>query len=276
MCQLLGMNCATPTDITFSFTGFAARGGHTDHHADGFGVAFFENKACRLFIDNQPSCKSPVAELIKNYPIKSKNVIAHIRKATQGDIELENCHPFMRELWGRHWIFAHNGDLHHYRPELCGQYQPVGATDSETAFCHLMQGLRSRFGNTEPSPQQLFTALEELTHDITVHGVFNFLLSNGRSLFAHCSTHLYYIVRQWPFTKAHLIDADMTVDFSQTNRQGDCVSVIATKPLTDNEIWTRLEPGDLIMFENGCELLRAHIPIPKAIQKKNAENAACV
>jgi glutamine amidotransferase len=26
MCQLLGMNCATPTDVTFSFTGFAARG----------------------------------------------------------------------------------------------------------------------------------------------------------------------------------------------------------------------------------------------------------
>src|SRR5690606_9966582 len=135
------------------------------------------------------------------------------------------------------------------RPELNGQYQPVGATDSETAFCYLMQGLRSRFGNTEPSTQQLFSAIEELTHDLTVHGVFNFLLSNGRSLFAHCSTQLYYIVRQWPFNKAHLIDADMTVDFSQTNRQGDCVSVIATKPLTDNETWTRLEPGALIMFE---------------------------
>lgn len=39
MCQLLGMNCAEPTDVTFSFTGFAARGGVTDHHADGFGVA---------------------------------------------------------------------------------------------------------------------------------------------------------------------------------------------------------------------------------------------
>ena len=42
MCQLLGMNCATPTDVTFSFTGFAARGGGTDHHGDGFGIAFFD------------------------------------------------------------------------------------------------------------------------------------------------------------------------------------------------------------------------------------------
>ncbi len=53
MCQLLGMNCAEPTDVTFSFTGFAARGGVTDHHADGWGIAFFEDKACRLFIDHQ-------------------------------------------------------------------------------------------------------------------------------------------------------------------------------------------------------------------------------
>ncbi|MFM7025632.1 MAG: class II glutamine amidotransferase, partial [Limnohabitans sp.] len=29
MCQLLGMNCNTPTDVTFSFSGFAQRGGVT-------------------------------------------------------------------------------------------------------------------------------------------------------------------------------------------------------------------------------------------------------
>src|SRR5690242_11015433 len=98
MCQLLGMNCAAPTDVTFSFTGFAARGGVTDHHADGWGIAFFEDKACRLFIDHQSSATSPIAEMVKRYPIKSKNTIAHIRKATQGHILLENCHPFMREL----------------------------------------------------------------------------------------------------------------------------------------------------------------------------------
>lgn len=275
MCQLLGMNCATPTDITFSFTGFAARGGNTDHHADGFGVAFFESRACRIFIDNQPSCTSPLAELIKNYPIKSRNAIAHIRKATQGNITLENCHPFMRELWGRHWIFAHNGDLLDYRPSLQGQYRAVGTTDSELAFCHIMEGLRARFGYDEPVATDLFQAIHELTAQITVHGVFNFLLSNGQFLFAHCSTNLYYIVRQWPFNKAHLIDADMTIDFSLTNREGDCVSVIATKPLTDNEAWTRFGAGQLIMFEHGTACMQGAVPIPEAVRRKNEENLAC-
>ncbi|MBV8622557.1 MAG: class II glutamine amidotransferase, partial [Herbaspirillum sp.] len=50
MCQLLGMNCNTPTDIVFSFTGFATRGGLTDHHKDGWGIAFFEGSGVRTFV----------------------------------------------------------------------------------------------------------------------------------------------------------------------------------------------------------------------------------
>ena len=106
MCQLLGMNCNTPTDVTFSFAGFAQRGGRTDHHADGWGIAFFEGRGARLFVDPGAAAESPVAELIRRYPIKSRNVISHIRKATVGAVTLENCHPFVRELWGRYWVFA--------------------------------------------------------------------------------------------------------------------------------------------------------------------------
>ena len=108
MCQLLGLNCKNPTDATFSFSGFAQRAGITDHHADGWGIAFFEgseqDRGLRHFIDHLPASTSPVAELIRKYPIKSRNVISHIRKATQGVVSLENCHPFVRELWGRYWV----------------------------------------------------------------------------------------------------------------------------------------------------------------------------
>jgi len=76
MCQLLGMNCNTPTDVTFSFSGFAQRGGVTDHHSDGWGIAFFEGKGVRHMVDHQSASTSPVAELVRRYPIKSTNVIA--------------------------------------------------------------------------------------------------------------------------------------------------------------------------------------------------------
>jgi glutamine amidotransferase len=269
------MNCAAPTDVTFSFTGFAARGGLTDHHADGWGIAFFEDKACRLFIDHQASATSPIAEMVKRYPIKSKNTIAHIRKATQGHILLENSHPFMRELWGRHWIFAHNGDLQDYAPDMDGSvYHPVGTTDSEQAFCVLMQGLREAFPGAQPPLPELFERVGELTRGITDHGVFNFLMSNGQALFAHCSTRLHYLVRRWPFSTAHLVDEDLSIDFAKYTTPEDRVAVIATQPLTDNEVWTAFEPGDLLMFQHGEVIARANVPVPPAVLEK-ARNPAC-
>lgn len=250
MCQLLGMNCNTPTDIVFSFTGFATRAGRTGEHTDGFGIAFFEGPGVRLFVDNQAALTSPVAELVRRYPIKSENVIAHIRKATQGLVLLENCHPFTRELWGRYWVFAHNGDLKDFAPNLHGPFRPVGTTDSERAFCHLLNLLHDRFDGV-PSTQALYRALDELTPAIAAHGTFNYMLSDGDALFAHCSTSLHYIVRKYPFAVAKLSDEDMSVDFSQVTQQRDRVAVIVTEPLTTNETWTALQPGELKVFVGG-------------------------
>ncbi|MEZ2903318.1 class II glutamine amidotransferase [Acinetobacter terrestris] len=251
MCQLLGMNCATPTDVTFSFRGFSQRAGITSDHCDGFGIAFFEDKACRLFVDNQSAVESPIAELVRNYPIKSRNVIAHIRKATQGKITLENSHPFSRELWGRQWIFAHNGDLHGFNPTLSGRFTPVGNTDSERAFCYLLDQLVLKFGYHEPKLDQIFDLLAEVSPKIAEHGTFNFCLSNGQALFTYAITKLHWLVREYPFKPAQLIDLDVEVDFSQVTTPEDRVAVITTEPLTQNEVWTAFAPGEMILFQDG-------------------------
>lgn len=251
MCQLLGMNCNVPTDIVFSFTGFSTRGGRTDVHNDGWGIAFFEGRGVRHFVDYEAAISSPLADLIKRYPIKSKNVIAHIRKATQGHIALENCHPFVRELWGRYWVFAHNGDLKEFAPTLTGAFRRVGTTDSEWAFCYLLQEMRHRFGDTPPPLDELTATLRELTTEIAAHGPFNMMLSDGSALFAHCSTNLHYIVRQYPFTMAKLSDEDLNVDFSTVTTPNDRVAIIVTEPLTTNEIWTPFAAGELKVFVEG-------------------------
>lgn len=253
MCQLLGMNCATPTDITFSFRGFSQRAGITSDHSDGFGIAFFEDKACRLFVDNQSAVESPIAELVRNYPIKSRNVIAHIRKATQGKINLENSHPFSRELWGRQWIFAHNGDLKDFLPELSGRFTPVGNTDSERAFCYLLDQLVKHFSYDEPKLDQVFDLLAEISPSIAEHGTFNFCLSNGQALFTYATTKLHWLVREYPFKPAQLIDIEVEVDFSQVTTPEDRVAVITTEPLTQNEEWTAFQEGEMILFRDGAK-----------------------
>ncbi|WP_049257003.1 class II glutamine amidotransferase [Neisseria bacilliformis] len=260
MCQLLGMNCNTPTDIVFSFEGFRRRGGLTDHHVDGFGIGFFEQKGIRLFHDDKPSANSPVADLVKAYQIKSENVIAHIRKATSGRTSLANTHPFVREMWGSYWMFAHNGHLQNFAPARGRYYRTVGNTDSERAFCFILEELRRRFDD-RPGDDELFAALTPLVREIRSHGLFNFILSDGQVMFAHASTLLHYIVRQAPFGEARLLDDDIAVDFSAVTTPDDRVAVIATLPLTENETWRQFACDELAMFRDGA-IVRRERPEP--------------
>jgi glutamine amidotransferase len=250
MCQLLGMNANTPTDVMFSFTGLAQR---SVEHKDGFGIAFFEDRGARLFVDHHRARDSAVAELVQRYPIRSCHVIAHIRKATQGRVALENTHPFMRELWGRYWVMAHNGDLKGFRPRLHGAFRPVGDTDSEHAFCWLLQELAKAHAAV-PTIEELNHTLAELLPQPARHGSFNLLLSNGQALWAHGSTRLHWVQRAHPFGAARLADADVSVDFAGLTRPTDRVAVIATEPLTCNEDWQAFSPGELATFVDGQRL----------------------
>lgn len=250
MCQLLGLNANTPTDLVFSFTGFAHRAAE---HKDGFGIAFFEGPGLRLFVDHLSATESPVADMIRRYPIRSRHIITHIRKATQGRVALENTHPFMRELWGRYWVFAHNGNLVDFHPKLHANFHPVGDTDSERAFCWLLQELAKNHARM-PSIPDLTQTLAELAPTIARHGTFNFLLSQGEALWAHCSTKLHYVLRRHPFAAAQLQDADLTVDFADLTTPQDRVAVVVTEPLTCNEDWVALKAGELAVFVDGDRL----------------------
>jgi len=165
-------------------------------------------------------------------------------------VALENCHPFVRELWGRYWVFAHNGNLENFHPRLHASFRPVGATDSERAFCWLMQELAKSHAGV-PSVPELTLTLRELAPRIASHGPFNFMLSNGQALWAHCSTRLFFVERKHPFAHAHLADEDLSIDFARTTTPRDKVAVVVTAPLTTNEPWVAFEPGELRVFVDG-------------------------
>lgn len=250
------MNSHLPASLTLSFSEFSQRGGCTDHHGDGWGIAFFESdcatpgKGIRHFVDKSSAATSPIADMLKSYAIKSHNVVAHVRKATVGHVALENCHPFVRELWGRYWVFAHNGDLKNYAPKLHAGFRPVGDTDSELAFCWLLQELaKSHVG--VPTVEELSRTLRELVPQIARQGTFNFLLSNGQALWAHASTKLHYTLRAHPFCQIHLKDDDVTVDLAELNSPADRLAIIVTEPLATGENWIAMTPGQLQVFVDG-------------------------
>ena len=249
MCELLAMSANTPTDLCFSFTGLTRRGGDTGPHKDGWGVAFYEGKGVRAFHDADASANSRIAEVVQTHPIKSEVAICHIRQANVGSICLANTHPFMRELWGRYWVFAHNGQLSdfHYSG---GFYKPVGTTDSEALFCDILNHLRAHCDRDCPT-EEIVERLVRLSSGYARQGVFNLLLSNGDWLFTYCTTKMASITRRAPFGPARLKDADVTVDFEAETTPNDIVSVIVTEPRTTDETWDIYQPGEWRLWRKG-------------------------
>ncbi|MGZ8135797.1 MAG: class II glutamine amidotransferase [Methylococcaceae bacterium] len=252
MCELLGMSANVPTDICFSFTGLMQRGGRTGPHRDGWGITFYEDKGYRTFKDPAPCFESPIARLVQEYPIKSRTVIGHIRQANRGHVALQNTHPFTREQWGSFWTFAHNGQLTDYQVLLqTGKHLPVGDTDSEAAFCWLLNQLDQKYPHKPVDMQAMFRYAGELCHQLKAFGIVNILLSDGNYLFAYCSSSLHWLTRRAPFGQARLIDEDIAIDFHQQTTPNDVVTVIATLPLTSNENWRQMESGHYLLFYDG-------------------------
>jgi glutamine amidotransferase len=258
MCELLGMSANVPTDICFSFSGLLERGGRTGPHKDGWGIGFYEDKGFRSFIDAQPCCDSELARLIKDYPIKSHVVISHIRQANSGGVNLQNTHPFSRELWGQHWCYAHNGQLKDFNDHLktlpdSQHFIPVGETDSEHAFCWLLNQIKEE-GKERVGTPTFNKILKSRLDELRKLGVFNMLLTDSDLLWVYCTTKLSWITRRAPFGLAKLRDVDMQIDFSAETTPADVVTVIATEPLTDDEEWNTMQEGELLVFQKG-ELL---------------------
>lgn len=252
MCELLGMSANVPTDICFSFSGLMQRGGGTGPHRDGWGIAFYEGKGLRCFHDPAPSVDSEIARLIKEHPIKSHVVISHIRQANVGEVNLANTHPFTRELWGFTWTFAHNGQLDKTLFDLpLTHYHPVGTTDSEYAFCWLLGEIRERFPQRPDDVRVLQAFIQERCDQLRELGVYNMLLTESTWLFAYCTTKLNWITRRAPFGEASLMDCELTVDFYKETTPNDIVTVIATEPLTQDEVWNKVETGEMITFIDG-------------------------
>jgi glutamine amidotransferase len=62
---------------------------------------------------------------------------------------------------------------------------------------------------------------------------------------------LHFITRRAPFGQARLSDVDVDIDFATETTPNDVVTVIATLPLTNNEAWQAMNPGDARLFKAG-------------------------
>lgn len=241
MCELLGMNARYPTELDTSLALFRPRGGEIGPHADGWGLAFFEERTARIYKEPIPACDSQCLAFLQGYGLQSDTVIAHIRKANPPGVgrAYANTHPFEREAGGRSWVFAHNGVLpgvEEYTPQ---RYLPMGDSDSEWAFCLLMDVIHDCITQTGQlgDIDQSLRCLEPVISGINMLDEFNFLLGNGDHLFVHAHSEMHMLSRA-----CRIDDCDQQV------------RLIATKPLSD-EPWQCLLPNTLLVLRAG-EVIR--------------------
>jgi glutamine amidotransferase len=71
-------------------------------------------------------------------------------------------------------------------------------------------------------------------------------------MWTHCSTKLHYLVRQYPFAQVQLKDEDVSVDLSELNGPDDRLAIVVTEPLTTNENWVAMTPGEFKVFVDGA------------------------
>jgi glutamine amidotransferase len=265
MCELLAMSSREPATVSLSLSEFANHGGRTGPHKDGWGVAFYDENDVRLVREANAASESRAVAFLADQAYRSTRVLAHIRQATFGPVKLKNSQPFTRELGGRMHVFAHNGDLPEVevlRKEAGHCFRPVGDSDSEHAFCLLLERLRPLWGGDQPpSMEQRMAAVEGFAREVSPLGPSNFIFSDSDFLYiyAHKRTQpednqirapgLYYLCRTCPSRKPAERSLGGISIASHEGPQQE-VFLAASVPLTD-ERWVALAEGELLVVERG-------------------------
>ena len=260
MCELFAMSSRIPTTVGFSLERLARRGGAEGPHRDGWGVGFYADTDALLLREPVAASESRLVQHIEQHGPPSGLVISHIRLATRGRRALQNTQPFMRELGGRSHLFAHNGELPGIGDGGDGRFRPIGDTDSEAAFCVLLNRLASFWPDADkalPPLAERFDLVAEFADRLLPLGIANFLYADGDTLFVHADHRIppgTEEIQPGLFTLergcAEAALPDMSGSGVTLTMVEQALTLVASVPLTD-ELWQPMSRGELHAIRDG-------------------------
>ena len=185
MCELFGVSSMERVPVTELLKEFFR---HSVRHPNGWGMATFYDNSVSL--EKEPVCavKSGYLRERLRHKIEARNMIAHIRLATRGNMDYENCHPFvLRDNFDRTWTLAHNGTIFDC-PALDGYVQTQeGRTDSERILCHIINrvnGEQTRAGRALTAEER-FRLLDEIVCQVSPRNKLNLLIYDSEQFYVH-------------------------------------------------------------------------------------------
>ena len=176
------------------------------------------------------TCSKHLKDILSN-PIVGKNVCAHIRLATGGEIISPNCHPFTEaDDNNRSWMLIHNGTIFDY-PEL-DKYKDKenGDTDSERILLYIIDKV-NEFESAKGAPSTIkerFNLLAGIISALSKNNKLNIMIYDGDLPYIHSNMResLYYL-------------------------KNDDGFLVASTPVNDDEDWKEVEMNKLFGLIDG-------------------------
>ena len=261
MCELLAITSKKPTTVSLSLDQFASHGSNANANRDGWGIVYYSEDDIRRFRDTGPAAGSDWVKFVEKQALCSTLFLAHIRHANIGTVSLPNTHPFSRELGGSMHTFAHNGFLENIsgnRSFALRRFMPLGDTDSERAFCVLLERLSSIWmANPRiPALADRYAVIDAFARRIRELGPANFIYCDGDTMFAYADRRRQadgeirepglYLGQQTCPGGAETISGGGVEICSPKQK----IVMAASVPLTDDG-WEPLQAGSLVAMKDG-------------------------
>lgn len=277
MCRLFGFRSVIYSQVHASLVSAEnALITQSNQHPDGWGVAYYVGSSPHIIRSHKTAISDQIFRKVSGV-VSSQTVLAHLRKATQGSINVLDTHPFQ---FGN-WVFAHNGNIKNFfqhRKSLSDHLDSglsryiLGDTDSELIFflilTHLQQ-LTPLHGSHVPV-QALATAIKNTVQ--LVSSIVGPLNSNDKA--AATETFLTMVITNGPTMvgfqggkqlyystyKTRCSERAVCPSFSaqceRSNNHGDVVNhlIFASEPLQGENVWQPMNFCQAIGIDGSMQL----------------------
>jgi predicted glutamine amidotransferase len=260
MCRLLGIASSEPTDFKIVLKeGPRSLAALSREHRDGWGIAVFDPER-GWHVEKGVACAGE-DERFHRLAVGSRGwmFVSHVRQKTVGETSLVNTHPFERGPW----VFAHNGTVKdiawltaHTSPERAAEVR--GETDSEKLFAWLLTRLDeagTTHGPASEASDRAVGGAARTARERGGFGAFNFVLSDGQTLYAHRFGRTMHLLERGPSdaVRSSRRSHDGTIVETPWSQRRSAVFV-ASEKMTD-EPWQQVEEGMLIRVDR--------LPLPR-------------
>lgn len=268
MCRLFGFRSVIQSQVHSSLVQAEnALGVQSTMHPDGWGISYYINNIPHVIKSDKSAINDSIFKTLSGI-VSSQTVLAHIRKATLGQINVLNTHPFQ---YGQ-WSFAHNGNIKNFdqkRPLIVNEILPelkkfiIGSTDSEVIFFYLLSKMASQIdlNSNSHNIKVVSKIIKEATAKLidiigpicTDEGCgpkenyLTFILTNGTIMLSHCGgKQLYYSTY-----KKRCNDRDNCASFSVECEAASLTGkinhlIFTSEPLSGENIWIKMDNFQII------------------------------